>query len=53
MAERTKTRYDRAVDAATELFSDTSVSRAETRELLRDLRGEIDTMLDTLGTDND
>ena len=37
-----------AKDAATALFSDTSVSRATTREQLRDLAGHISDMLDTL-----
>lgn len=37
-----------AVEAADELFGDTSVSRAKTRESLADLAGHIAAMLDTL-----
>jgi len=37
-----------AKKAATALFSDQSVSRSQTRDSLRDLRDEIDVMLDTL-----
>lgn len=40
--------YEEAKEAIDRLFSDTSVSRAEARENLRSLIGEIQTMLDTL-----
>ncbi len=40
--------YEEALEAITKLFSDTSVPRMVTREKLQDLRGEIDTMLDSL-----
>lgn len=37
-----------AKKALTAVFSDTSVGRGQTREDLEDLKGEIDTMFDTL-----
>ena len=37
-----------AKDAITRVFSDQSVSQSTTAESLKDLRDEIDTMLDTL-----
>jgi hypothetical protein len=40
-------------DALTALFSDTSVSRSKARENLRDVRDEIDVMLDTLIDDGE
>ena len=40
--------YEKAVEAATELFSDQSVSQSETRRNLEELIGEIRIMIDTL-----
>ena len=40
--------YEDAKAALDRLYSDTSVSRSITRELLIDLRDEIDLLLDTL-----
>jgi hypothetical protein len=40
--------YEKAVEAITALFSDTSVSKSETAQSLNDLKGEIDVMLDAL-----
>ena len=44
--------YDKALVAATILFSDMSVSQRETKENLNSLIGEIETMIDSL-EDND
>ena len=40
--------YEEAKEALDRLYSNTSVSRAVTRELLGDLRDEIDLLLETL-----
>ena len=40
--------YEKAVEAATELFSDQGVSQSETRRKLEELIGEIRIMIDTL-----
>lgn len=45
--------YEAAQKAITELFSDKSVSQAQTRESLQSLIEEIETMLDTLREDED
>lgn len=39
---------EKAKAAITRVFSDSDVDRATTKESLKDLRDEIDTMLDTL-----
>jgi hypothetical protein len=43
--------YDKALQAATDLFGDRSVSRGETRERLKELASEIDTMIESLGAE--
>jgi len=43
--------YDEALKAINKLFSDTSVSRSETKRRLSDLVGEIEVMLDALEHD--
>lgn len=40
--------YDTALEAITKLFSNTSIPRMVTRENLKALIGEIETMLDSL-----
>jgi len=44
-------KYDAALEAIIELFSDQSMSKAECRENLNSLIGEIETMIDSLGED--
>lgn len=44
--------YEAAQKAVTDLFSDQSVSQAQTRESLQSLVEEIETMLDTLQDDD-
>lgn len=41
--------YGAASEAITELFSDTSVSKERTAELLRELKSEIDLKIESLG----
>lgn len=43
--------YEEASEAATKLYSDTSVSQEDTRRSLQTLRGEIDTMIETINAD--
>jgi hypothetical protein len=43
--------YEKAMQAITSLFNDTSVSRSECRRNLEELIGEIKTMIDSLDTD--
>ena len=40
--------YEKALEAVTELFSDLSVTKTETKDNLQDLVGEIESMLDSL-----
>lgn len=40
--------YDAALQAITKLFSDQSVSQADTRNNLEELQSEIDLMLDSI-----
>ena len=44
--------YQRALDAITELFSDSSASISECREDLESLQSEIDILLDSLPVDD-
>ena len=41
-------KYDEALQAVMELFSDMSVEQSETREMLETLRGEIDILIESL-----
>jgi hypothetical protein len=43
-----RTLLEKALEAITAVFSDTSVSQTDTIEDLCELKGEIETMLDTL-----
>lgn len=45
--------YDAAVEAISKLFGDRSVSQAQAKENLRNLKGEIDVFIDSLGDDDE